>query len=765
MAPKRKPPAKPVADLKVTETDNVQGPHQGRVVYQQTAVLANPLHPISRIANRARALESDGPSSSPTRQITKARSGCRPHLTVEVLKVSEKGNAHHFYYFNSLLVSAVSSVLPVVPTSDSTIRPVPAGDLAPAPPLAQPEERLALAPSTALGPATVLALPQLPQPGSRRSRRVGKQAIEYEFDDNINNLTRRTRVNPRDSGKDGYSEPLALQGVVFQERGGANNDRKGEELASREAYKSAPTRSEQTPTVERSDHGTEMKAPTPARRVQGADFASGNTVDETITLVAERQGGFDQGAGADSSPGLSLDSEDASNSKLPVNRSSNVELQSGVGSPNIAFAADMTPNVHTPLLPATSSLRYPKTGPKNESPIILRATATVVSTPDDTVDELVDPPTSTVDHAHDEIENPNERSMLSSQRRLLCPADGSTSRRIISVTRFKISTTSGTRQTANRETERTKSANVLGHGQADQNTGFAANNFELGRRLGTGGSGSVFEARQRVAGVAIDDVALKIIGVGTDHRLLHAGLNEVKIMKGLKDRSILGYKFTWVEDEFRINGNGAPTQCLFIALDRANGGSLDTLLSPGKASAAQWKAARKAQTQNPAKYHDHLSRGGTLYVDPNTGIMTRTLTSQEIQHCFSSIAKSLKYIHSRGVVHYDVKPGNFLLHFPNGAPASLFCEWRDDDTTPQIVLTDFGESLVMPKLNLNTARGTMEYMAPELLLGGTFDADSKADMWSLGVTMYEVSTGRLPWNAPPGDIESFKLEVSSFVGP
>ena len=95
---------------------------------------------------------------------------------------------------------------------------------------------------------------------------------------------------------------------------------------------------------------------------------------------------------------------------------------------------------------------------------------------------------------------------------------------------------------------------------------------------------------------------------------------------------------------------------------------------------------------------------------------------------FSQIVDGLKYIHSRNVAHRDVKPENILL---------------DEDLNVKI--TDFGLcQQVGPNALLSTPCGSPCYAPPEVLSEKRYDG-KKADVWSLGVVLYAMMTGALPW--------------------
>jgi eukaryotic-like serine/threonine-protein kinase len=117
----------------------------------------------------------------------------------------------------------------------------------------------------------------------------------------------------------------------------------------------------------------------------------------------------------------------------------------------------------------------------------------------------------------------------------------------------------------------------------------------------------------------------------------------------------------------------------------------------------------------------------------------RTLETPEIVDISLQIARALEAAHEKGVIHRDIKPGNIFISETGRVKVLDFGLARKVPTGDS---GPFGlEGSTMP----GRPMGTASYMAPERIL--QMPLDPRCDLFSLGVVMYEMATGRLPFTA------------------
>jgi len=130
------------------------------------------------------------------------------------------------------------------------------------------------------------------------------------------------------------------------------------------------------------------------------------------------------------------------------------------------------------------------------------------------------------------------------------------------------------------------------------------------------------------------------------------------------------------------------------------------------------------------------------------------LTPMIIQRIFAELVQAVRYLHTNWIVHRDIKLENVLVNIPAAALKALPDPRLHG--TPIATLTDLGLSRRIPQPPdsplLSTRCGSEDYAAPEILLGQPYDGRS-TDAWALGVLLYALMEGRLPFDAPPGKPE------------
>ena len=122
----------------------------------------------------------------------------------------------------------------------------------------------------------------------------------------------------------------------------------------------------------------------------------------------------------------------------------------------------------------------------------------------------------------------------------------------------------------------------------------------------------------------------------------------------------------------------------------------------------------------------------TEYCDRNQ------LTPRERLELFLPVCQAIQHAHQKGIIHRDIKPTNVLVTL------------QDDKAVPKVI--DFGVAKAIDQrltertlfTHLGVILGTPEYMSPEQAEFDAADIDTRADIYSLGVLLYELLTGTTP---------------------
>lgn len=228
--------------------------------------------------------------------------------------------------------------------------------------------------------------------------------------------------------------------------------------------------------------------------------------------------------------------------------------------------------------------------------------------------------------------------------------------------------------------------------------------YRILRRVGAGGLGVVYEAEQESPRRV---VALKVLhgAHAQDQDSLRLFQREAHALARLHHPSITSI----------YESGSTPRGEQFIAMEFVRGLSLEA-----------WAKERAMPAQ------------------PDTAAVRIRL------ELFRRIAEAVGYAHQRGIAHRDLKPVNILV-----------VDSRSAHHVPHVKIIDFGIAHVISTTLVTEAgriQGTFSYMSPEQTQGNPEEVDIRADIYALGVILYELLTGCRPYEIPAGELRG-KLEA------
>ncbi|GAA5900024.1 protein kinase IKS1 [Sporobolomyces salmoneus] len=282
------------------------------------------------------------------------------------------------------------------------------------------------------------------------------------------------------------------------------------------------------------------------------------------------------------------------------------------------------------------------------------------------------------------------------------------------------------------------------------NEGYFAKFFEEIQVLGRGGQGVVYLVRHLLNGEALGLYACKKIPVGDSTLSLLRILREVHLLETVQHPNIVSYHHAWLETSIPASFSPAvPT--LFVLMSFANGGSLFDFVCARGGGNSPTNEETEISLEERKKRFKSRKKGWI------SGRAVHLLSVEDILKLFGDIVHGLGFLHSRNILHLDLKAENVLLN------------WEDEALLPTCKLSDFGNATDSSfSIEREGDSGTLAYTAPEAFerdseTGKLTAATRATDIWGLGLILHLLCFFTLPYRHYDDNVR-LEEEIRSYRG-
>ena len=262
-------------------------------------------------------------------------------------------------------------------------------------------------------------------------------------------------------------------------------------------------------------------------------------------------------------------------------------------------------------------------------------------------------------------------------------------------------------------------------------TGQTLGNYVLTKKMGSGNFATVYLANEKGSDTP---VALKVLNQewANNERVIQLLRDEFENVFGLNHPNIV--RVDHFEERFKPH--------YFIAMEYVDGGSLWNFL---ETRGATIEADDTLVHDNPdhTRFHDDTNQASSrTELLKHRSRFFEPLDPRLISGILQDVCAALDYAHKHKVIHLDLKPHNILL-----------------SSAGVVKLGDFGIAQLRGSANRNYLAGTPEYMSPEQARSNTTFSPA-ADIYALGILLYLMFTGVLPFTGKPSEVINMQLHES-----